>query len=231
MAQLNGETTLQQRLEIVERAQAGEPDAAIAQAIAYSVWTVRKWRRRERDQGRAGLTTQRGRPASGALGTASAEIREAIRTMRRDNPGWGAKTILVELGKDDRYANQHLPSRSRIAAFFKQEGLTRPYERHSELTQPPPTTATAVHEEWELDAQGVVQVDGLGSVCLINISDLVSRLKVGGQVCANCTKPSTPDYQLAFMRYGLPRRISLDHDSAFYDSKCASHSHRSFISG
>jgi transposase len=226
MAQLNGETTLQQRLEIVERALAGESDAAIAQAIAYSTWTVRKWRRRERDQGRAGLTTQRGRPASGALGTASAEIRETICTMRRGNPGWGAKTILIELGKDDRYANQHLPSRSRIAAFLKQEGFTRPYERHSELTQPPPTTATAVHEEWELDAQGVVQVDGLGSVCLINISDLVSRLKVGSQVCADCTKPSTPDYQLAcrlaFLRYGLPRRISLDHDSAFYDSKCAS---------
>ena len=102
MAQLNGETTLQQRLEIVERAQAGESDAVIAQAIACSVWTVRKWRRRERDQGRAGLTTQRGRPASGALGTASAEIREAIRTMRQGNPGWGAQTILIELGEDDR---------------------------------------------------------------------------------------------------------------------------------
>ena len=51
MAQTNGETTLQQRLEIVERAQAGESDAEIAQAISYSVWTVRKWRRRERDQG------------------------------------------------------------------------------------------------------------------------------------------------------------------------------------
>ena len=226
MTQINGETTLQQRLEMVERAQAGESDATISQAMAYSVGTVRKWRRRERDQGRAGLTTQRGRPASGALGTASAEMRETIRTMRQGHPGWGVKTILIELGKDDRYANQRLPGRSRIAAFLKQEGFTRPYEHHSELTQPPPTTATAVHEEWELDAQGVVQMDGLGPVCLINISDLVSRLKVGGQICANCTKPSTPDYQLAcrlaFLRYGLPQRISLDHDSAFYDSKSAS---------
>jgi transposase len=152
MAQINGETTLQQRLEIVERAQAGQSDAVIAQAIAYSVWTVRKWRRRERDQGRAALITQRGRPASGALGTASGEIRETIRTMRRGNPGWGAQTILIELGKEDRYAHQHLPSRSRIAAFLKQEGFTRPYERHSELTQPPPTTATAVHEagHWQI---------------------------------------------------------------------------------
>jgi transposase len=226
MAQANGETTLQQRLEIVERAQGGESDAKIAQALSYSMWTVRKWRRRERDLGRAGLTPQRGRPATGALGTASTEIREAIRTMRQANPGWGPETIRIELGKDERFKGQPIPSRPRLAAFLKQEGLTRRYEHHSELAQPPPTTATITHEEWELDAQGVVKVDGIGSVCLINISDLVSRVKVGGQVCADCTKPSTPDYQLAcrlaFLRYGLPQRISLDHDSAFYDNKSAS---------
>jgi transposase len=226
MAQRNGETTLEQRLEIVERAQAGESNAEIAQALSYSVWTVRKWRRRERNQGRAGLTMQRGRPATGALGTASAEMREAIRTMRRANPGWGPETIRIELGKDERFKGQKIPSRPRIAALLKQEGLTRPYKRHSELSQPPPTTATVVHEEWEMDAQGVVKVDGIGSVCLINISDLVSRIKVGSQVCADCTKPSTPDYQLAcrlaFLRYGLPQRISLDHDSVFYDNKSAS---------
>jgi transposase len=226
MAQANGETTLQQRLEIVERAKAGESDAEIAQALSYSVWTVRKWRRQERDHGRAGLSPKQGRPATGALGTASPEIREAVRTIRQANPGWGPETIRIELGQDERFRGQCIPSRPRIAAFLKQEGLTRRYERHSELAQPPPATATVVHEEWELDAQGVVKVDGIGSVCVINISDLVSRIKVGGQVCIHCTKPSTPDYQLAcrlaFLRYGLPQRISLDHDSAFYDNKSAS---------
>ncbi len=175
MAQINGETTLQQRLEIVERAQAGESDAAIAQAISYSIWTVRKWRRRERDQGRAGLTTQRGRPASGALGTESAEMRETIRTMRQGHPGWGAQTIRIELGKDDRYAaNPHLPSRSRIAAFLKQEGFTRPYERHSESTQPSPTSSTALHHHWELYLPALVHLDVLGLLFLIKLLDPVS---------------------------------------------------------
>jgi hypothetical protein len=40
------------------------------------------------------------------------------------------------------------------------------------------------------------------------------------------SKPETPDYQLAlrraFFRYGLPKGISLDHDSAFYDNTCPS---------
>ena len=226
MAQVDGETTLQQRLEIVERAQAGESDTEIAQALSYSVWTVRKWRRRERDHGRAGLSPKRGRPATGALSTASTEMREAILALRQANPGWGPQTMCVELAQDERFKGQKTPSRPRIAALFEQEGLTRRYERHSELAQPPPAAATVAHEEWELDAQGVVKVDGIGSVCLINISDLVSRIKVGGQVCTQCTKPSTPDYQLAcrlaFLRYGLPLRISLDHDSAFYDNKSVS---------
>jgi hypothetical protein len=225
MARANRETTLQQRIEIIERAQAGESDAEIAQATSYSIWTVRKWRRKERDHGRTGLVSERGRPATGALGTATMEIRDAIRTMRQASPGWGPETIRVELSRDARFKGHHIPSRARIAAFLKQEGLTRSYQHHSELSQPLPTTATLAHEEWELDAQGVVKVDGMGSVCLINISDLVSRVRVGSQV-AHCRKPSTPDYQLAcrlaFLRYGLPQRISLDHDTAFYDSTSAS---------
>ena len=222
MAQANGETTLQQRLEIVERAKAGESDAEIAQALSYSVWTVRKWRRQERDHGRAGLSPKQGRPATGALGTASPEIREAVRTMRQANPGWGPETIRIELGQDERFRGQPIPSRPRIAAFLKQEGLTRRYERHSELAQPPPATATVAHEEWELDAQGVVKVDGIGSVCVINISDLVSRIKVGGQVCIHCTKPSTPDYQLAcrlaFLRYVGPERGPRRHERPYFNA-------------
>ena len=77
-----------------------------------------------------------------------------------------------------------------------------------------------------MDAQGVIKVAELGSVSIINISDLFSRLKVDSFPCLNTSHPSAPDYQLvlrrAFLRYGLPERISLDHDSAFYDNACAS---------
>ncbi len=39
-------TTLQERLEITERASTAESDTEIAAALGCSVWTVRKWRRR-----------------------------------------------------------------------------------------------------------------------------------------------------------------------------------------
>jgi hypothetical protein len=66
----------------------------------------------------------------------------------------------------------------------------------------------------------------VGQVSVINIADSCSRLKVASWGCVACRKPSTADYQLAcrraFIRYGLPRSISLDHDTVFYDNNSAS---------
>ncbi len=77
-----------------------------------------------------------------------------------------------------------------------------------------------------MDAQGVVQVPDLGSVSIINISDLFSRLKVDSFPCLDTSHPNTLDYQLtlrrAFVHHGLPQRVSLDHDSVFYDNASAS---------
>jgi transposase len=226
MAQRGPRTTYEERVEIGARWEAGQSDPAIAATRQRSIWTVRKWRRKYQQEGRAGLFSQMGRPASGALGQFPLEIRDRIREMRQDHPGWGAATLLAELARDPYFAGLCLPSRSRIALFLQQQGFTRKYERHSELPQPQTETAQTAHAEWEVDAQGVIEVPGLGPVSLINIGDLVSRLKVDSLPCLNTSHPSTPDYHLvlrrAFVQYGLPERISLDHDSVFYDNTSAS---------
>ena len=58
------------------------------------------------------------------------------------------------------------------------ENLTRRYQKHSELSIPAIQPEGAPHDEWELDAQGSMQVAGVGKVCVITIIDVVSRLKV-----------------------------------------------------
>jgi hypothetical protein len=154
------------------------------------------------------------------------EIRDTIRETRGKHPGWGPLTIRTELKDNPYFAGLKLPSRPRIAAFLKQEDCTRKYERHSELPQPQAEAVERPHEEWEVDAKGVLEVPSLGQVSLINVGDLFSRLKVDSFPALNTSHPSTLDYQLvlrrAFVRYGLPERISLDHDSVFYDNTCAS---------
>jgi transposase len=226
MAPKGRTTTLAERVEIGERWEAGQKDPEIAEAMGLRVSTVRKWRRKYKKEGRAGLTSRMGRPPTGALGQFPREIRDNIREMRKEHPGWGPLTIRTELADMPHFAGLKLPSRPRIAAFLNQEGLTRKYERHSELPQAQAVDPRRAHEEWEMDAQGVVNVSGLGSVSIINISDLFSRVKVDSFPCLNTSHPSTQDYQLvlrrAFLNYGLPERMSLDHDSVFYDNASAS---------
>jgi transposase len=219
-------TTLEERINIGERWEAGQTDPEVAAAVRRPVWTVRKWRRRYQREGRSGLVSRMGRPSTGALGQFPLEMREAVREMREKHPGWGALTIRTELEEDRRFAGMRWPSRSRIAAFLKQEDFTRKYERHSELPQPQAAEPERAHKEWEVDAQGVIKVPDLGSVSIININDLFSRLKVDSFPCLDTSHPNTLDYQLvlrrAFLRYGLPERVSLDHDSVFYDNASAS---------
>ena len=211
-------TTFQERLDISERAAAGQSDPEIAAVLGCS---VRKWRRRGQHQGRTGLNSQMGRPIIGPLGTLPTGMREAIVQMRRTHPGWGPPTLLAELRVDPRWADQLLPSRSHIAALLAAEKLTRRYQKHSELPTPAIQSQDAPHDEWELDAQGSMHVAGVGKVSLITIINVVSRLKVESYPCLDTTNPPLEAYQLmlrrAFLSTGLPRRITFDHGTVFYD--------------
>jgi hypothetical protein len=214
-------TSYQDRLQVGERAAAGESDAQIAKALGYSVWTVRKWRRAHQRAGRVGLVSHMGRPAKGELSQYPIAMCDRIEQLRRDHPGWGATTILDHLGQQEPEFVHMLPSRARVAAFLRAKELTHCHEEHGGVVQLPPQRATQAHEEWEMDAQGAQLVSGVGQVSVINISDVVSRVKVESYPALG-THLGWLAYQLAlrrgFMQYGLPVRISLDHDSALYDN-------------
>lgn len=226
MGQSHRLTPLQQRIEIWERAQQGQSDATIAAALHLSAVTVRKWRRRALKHGRSGLAATLGRPARGPLSQWPAALRARVRQLRSTHPGWGPETLRLELAADPQLVGQPLPSRASLAAFLKRAGLTRHYERHTTLSQPAVAPPRAAHEEWQLDAQGVRRVDGVGCVTVVNIGDPYTHLRVGSQACLARRKAATADYQLAlrraFLCYGLPQRLSLDHDTTFYDSLSAS---------
>ena len=96
--------------------QAGQNSHAIAAELEWSIATVRKWRRRYRQQGRVGLSSRMGRPAAGALATASTELKKAILDLRDKHPGWVAQTLRLEIAKDERFSGLKIPSRARIAA-------------------------------------------------------------------------------------------------------------------
>src|SRR6266487_3435834 len=220
---LRGQTTsFQVRLEIMEQASAGLNDTQIATALGCSVWTVRKWRRRSLKLGHLGLASCMGRPTTGPLSSFPKEVKEAILHLRTLHPGWGPNTLLAALKTDAYWCDQPLPSRACIARLLKQAGLTRRYQPHHDLPQPPHLSPNTPHQEWQMDAQRIMRVEGVGKVSLISIVDVVSRLKAESYPGLETTNPALPDYQLtlrrAFLTYGLPEILTLDHGTVFYDN-------------
>jgi hypothetical protein len=153
-------------------------------------------------------------------------MKDAILELREKNPGWGGQTLRLEISKDERFAGLTIPSRARIAAYLKEQKKVRKYERHQDLPEPKAQPMQRPHQEWEMDAQGVTTVAGLGKVSFINLLDVFSHTSIDSHACPHMSHPKSQEYQRvlrrAFIRYGMPEQISLDHDSAFYDNKSAS---------
>lgn len=217
-----------QRLACAHKAADGQTDAELAQVLGWSKWTVRKWRRAYQQNGEEGLLSRMGRPLRGPLSTFAQEVRDELEKMRKAHPGWGPVTLVEELTRDSRFLGLRLPSRAQVAVFLKSKDLVRSYQPQRPAGLPPAKApkATQVHEEWEMDAQGAQRVGALGQVSVVNLLDVVSRLKVGSYPHLGARGLAGRDYQLvlrmAFLEYGLPMRISLDHDSAFFDNTSAS---------
>ena len=220
-------TMLEDRLQIVSLAEAGWSDPQMAKQTGWSVHTVRKWRRRGQRQGRAGLASPMGRPAKGPLSTYPANIRHTLKTLREAHPGWGAKTLRVELERDAHLVGQAPPSVASIERFLKAEGLSRVYEKHHELPEPDRQPAEQPHEVWEMDARGYSKIPEAGVISLVNLNDRCSHARllsypvwVGRQRCSR--HPDTEDYQtalrLAFTDWGLPGQLQVDHESVFVDN-------------
>ncbi len=221
-------TTLEDRLQIVGLAGAGLSDKQIAQQVGWSAHTVRKWRRRGQRRGRAGLASRLGRPRRGALSSYPARIREALLAWRTAHPGWGPQTLRAELlMRSAAFAGQGIPSPASIGRWLSEQGLSRVYERHSDLPQPARQPAEQPHDVWEMDARGHSRVPEVGVVSLVNLNDRCSHARLlsypvwlGNTRCQR--HPDTEDYlaalRLAFAEWGLPRHLQVDRDTVFYDN-------------
>ena len=224
-------TTIEQRIEIVESLEKGEAVWRIERRMPFGGRTIRKWRQRAQKEGRAGLESQMGRPQTGVLGSYPPEIREAIRRWRQLNPGWGPTTLRKELELYEGFAGWKVPSRSAIARFLKEEGLIESKAKAIPLPKSERVRAKRAHQVWEMDARGHESIDGVGVVTLINLNDRFSHTRL---LCYPCqlgkkkverhakTEDDQAALRMAFMEWGLPTTLQADHDSVFYDNRSPS---------
>jgi len=224
-------TTMEERIEIMERSKKGEPAWRIARDLGCMPETVRKWRRRGHQQGRTGLVSHMGRPKQGALSSFSMEIRETLIRWRTAHPGWGAHTLYAELKRQPCFAAQKLPGTASISRFLQEHEFPRPREKHNELPDSDREQTGAPHMVWEMDARGYQYIPDVGMITLINLNDRFSHARLLSYPCQLGEKrvirhTNTADYQvvlrLAFTDWGLPFCLQVDHESVFYDNKTKS---------
>ena len=166
-----------------------------------------------------------GRPVEGCLSTYPPYIRKRIKELRRDNEGWGAMSILVELKEEYGYFESDIPSVDSIHRYLKQEGFIKVYEPSGILPTKACKEVKEAHELWEMDAQGAVQVEGIGYQSTINMKDSYSKkycMSFPVVVKNGKTQPRTIYYKwafrLAFIESGLPSMIQVDKDSVFIEN-------------
>lgn len=224
-------TTIEERLEIVESLEKGEPVWRVERRMPVRGRTIRKWRQRAQKGGRAALESKMGRPKSGSLGSYKPEIREAIRRWRQANPGWGPTTLRTELELYEGFQEWKLPSRSAIARFLSEEGFVEAKAKSIPLPKSRRVKVDGAHQVWEMDARGYEYIDGVGMVTLINLNDRFSHARLLSYPCYLGAEKverhaNTEDYQaalrMAFMEWGLPTGLQVDHESVFYDNRSRS---------
>lgn len=175
--------TQAEREQIYLLKRSGQTIPQIAIVLGTSPACVRKWWRRGRDEGMLGLRERkRGRPIQGVLSTYPIQVRETSLRLKREHKRWGANRLLIELRNDPALTGLTFPSRSRLYAFFHQEcpECLSIWTQHKEV--PPTPTASAVHEEWQVDHQeGHRLLDGsIATVC--NIRDPYGAAMIASQV-------------------------------------------------
>ena len=170
------------RQQIYLRKENGEGLQDIADDLKLSYECVRKWWRRGKRDGLAGLAAKkRGRPVKGILSEFAPEVGAAALDLKRKHKRWGATRILLELGSKPELKEWKLPSRSRLYPYFRQHcpDCLNVWTKHKEV--PRPARATAVHEMWQVDHQeGHRLKDGsIATIC--NIRDPYGAAMIASQ--------------------------------------------------
>lgn len=177
--------------------------------------TVRLWRDRYREQGRAGLEDRSHAPRT-CPHRISEELEELI-VAERERYRWGSKKILRRL--EDAHPLLALPGRSAVDAVLRRRGLVeRPRRRRRRPSSPfrRRYTATEPGELMTIDHKGQFRM-GNGRYCYpLTIVDSVSRyLLACSALTSTRLEEAWPVIVDVFREYGLPRAMHSDNGPPF----------------
>jgi putative transposase len=174
-----------------------------------------KWVHRYEEDGAAGLEDRARSPRRSPYKVPT-EIEEAILTVRRQYPTWGAKKILAMLERQCQPGS--LPHKSTVANILKRHGCVQSPRKRVHRAHPgkPETEATRPNELWSADFKGQFKL-GNGQYCYpLTIMDSASRYVLSILALPSTALGATQrEFRRLFDCYGLPARIRTDNGTPF----------------
>lgn len=219
--------TLEEKMAIKNLLEKGKTFKHISEELELGFEVTRKWCRAIK-KGNC-LSPQIGRPPKGPLSTFSKTIIAEIDKYRPGKKGWGSDTIKVELDLNEELNWLEKPSISSISRYLKSEGRSRGRNKHVDLKIEPVVPTQRAHQNWQLDAEGNCQIENIGTVAMLNIKEIHSKVYVQNfpcQLSGPNNHATTIDYQnvlrLGMMEFGMPEGLQVDHESIYFDNVNAS---------
>lgn len=209
-----------EKQRIFKRKLAGATLGQIAEELACSVQTVRKWWRSQRDQR---PVLPRGRPKGGLLSTFAPGVRTKALSLKKDHPHWGPASVKLELRHLPEFSGVKLPSDALLARFFKQACPEAVQARQRKAVPSGGGRVHQPHQRWQVDGKEGLRV-GSDTVTLLEIHDQASGLLIASQAFQTTLpkwwrKLSWQENQqalrLAFTQSGLPREIQTDNEGCY----------------
>jgi transposase InsO family protein len=181
------QTSPKLRRHFFERHQAGMTYPQLAQLHGVSTECVRYWCRRQRDGGSCYSTYAKRRPAR--LRSFHPRVRYVIIRLRLEHPGWGPRSMRLQLAKRPSLQGLPLPSIASIGRYLSQWSQLRQPHRPQPAPHRPPA-AKRVHQRWQMDFKLRIKLDD-GTRCnLFTVHDPVGKACIGGYLYATTTQGS-----------------------------------------
>jgi transposase InsO family protein len=184
----------------------------VARRYGVGRQTVHKWLARYAAAGLGGLVDKSSRPDT-CPHQMPPHIEARVLEMRRLHPGWGPRTILNRLVREDAHP---LPDRSSIYRALVRHQLIFPSPRKRKPSDYKRWERSRAMELWQMDVTaGVFLADGSRPLVVTGLDDH-SRFCVSAKVVARATAKPVCDALLgAIEAHGIPEAILTDNGKVF----------------
>ena len=202
----------QRHAAVLEVLRDGAEVKEVALRFGVTRQTVHRWLRRYAARGLAGLADSSPKPDR-CPHQMPPVVEALVVGLRRENPGWGPRTLLFAL---EARGVVPLPGRSSVYRCLVRHGLIEPQARRRKRSDYKRWERSRAMELWQMDVVGGVMIaDGSKASVVTGIDDH-SRFAVSAHVVARATSRPTCDALSKAMRaWGVPEQVLTDNAKVF----------------